>query len=435
MKPQRHWLAAGIFVFAILACRIPLGPSATRSPAPTIAFERITTASATAPLPSLTPSPTLTETPTPWDTPAGPTPNTPVPTALPELSSEESVNFLLIGSDSRGGSAFRTDVLIMVNIQPEQQLVTLISVPRDLYVYIPGWTMQRVNAAYQHGEASAYPGTGFQLLNDTIHYNLGIKIDHNALVDFAGFQQIIDTIGGIDVPTACEFTDWRIISPELDPEVEDNWELHTLGPGIEHMDGELALWYVRSRLRSNDFDRGRRQQEVLRAIFQRGIQADMLTRIPQLYRDFQDTVDTNIGLDDLLELAPLAADLNAAQIRSYYINNDMVEGWRTPQGASVLLPKADQVYALMVEALSPPDEDEVEHLETVVEIWNGTNNPNWDLLASERLAYGGYGNFISLPNNRDQATSVLYDFTEEQDVECSQQPACLDRIIRGESGQ
>ncbi|KAA3648454.1 MAG: hypothetical protein DWQ07_05530 [Chloroflexi bacterium] len=417
MKPQGRWLAAGIFLLVALACRIPLGTSTPQLPIATaVPIKASATASATLAPPSATPSPSATITPTPWDTPAGPTPNTPVPTAMPQLFSDDSVNFLLIGSDSRGSDSFRTDVLIIVNVQPEHQLVTMISVPRDLYVYIPGWTMQRVNAAYQHGEASTYPGTGFQLLGDTIEYNLGIKIDHTALVDFAGFQQIINTMGGIDVPTACEFTDWRIKSPDLDPEDEDNWELHTIGPGVEHLDGELALWYVRSRLRSSDFDRGRRQQEVLRAIFQRAVQLDMLTRIPQLFQDFQDTVDTDVGLDDILSLAPLTKDLSAAQIRSYYINNDIIEGWRTPKGASVLLPNADQLYGLLEEALSPPDEDEEEHLETVVEVWNGTNNANWDVLAAERLSYGGYGSFISLPDNRDHTQTLLYDFTDGQDV-------------------
>ena len=276
--------------------------------------------------------------------------------------------------------------------------------------------MQRINAAYQHGEASTYPGNGFQLLGDTIHYNLGIKVDHTALVDFAGFQQVIDTMGGIDVPTSCEYTDWRLKSPDLNPEEEENWELHTVGPGMEHMEGELALWYVRSRLRSSDFDRGRRQQDVLRAIFQRGIQLDMLTRIPQLYQDFQDTLVTDLSLEDILALVPLASTLNTAQIRSYYINNDMVTGWRSPQGASVLIPKADPLSGLLTRALSPPDEEEKAHLQMVVEIWNGTHKPNWDILAGERLAYGGYASFISLPDNRSYPQTMLFDYTEKQDV-------------------
>ena len=113
-------------------------------------------------------------------------------------------------------------------------------------------------------------------LEDTFH--VGIRIDHTAMVEFDGFRRIVDTLGGIEVPVACAYTDWRLIEPTLDIYDENNWWLYTVGPGQVHMDGDLALWYARSRSKSSDFDRGRRQQEVLRYIFQKALQTDTLAK-------------------------------------------------------------------------------------------------------------------------------------------------------------
>ena len=83
--------------------------------------------------------------------------------------------------------------------------------------------MQRINTAYQSGEIGGYPGGGPGLLKDTIAYNLGIRIDHTAMVEFDGFRRIVDTLGGVDVPVGCAYTDWRLIDPSYDPYNENNW--------------------------------------------------------------------------------------------------------------------------------------------------------------------------------------------------------------------
>ena len=130
---------------------------------------------------------------------------------------QETVNFLLIGSDVRSGTSFRTDTMVIAILRPNEGQVSLISIPRDLWVSIPEWQNQRINTAYQHGISVGYPGGGPGLLKDTILYNLGIRIDHTAMVDFSGFSQIVDTLGGVDVPVSCSYTDWRLIDPELRP--------------------------------------------------------------------------------------------------------------------------------------------------------------------------------------------------------------------------
>ena len=351
-------------------------------------------------------------TPTPF-LPAEPTAITPSPvppTITPPLSNEETINFLLAGSDRRAVS-FRTDTLVVVSIRPRDQSVSMISIPRDLYVYIPGWQMQRINTAYQRGELVAYPGGGAQLLKDTVRHNLGIHIDHVAMVDFNGFRAIIDTLGGIDVPLVCPFTDWHIINPNISDQYRSNWALYTIGPDVVHMDGNLALWYARSRMRSSDFDRGRRQQEVLRAIFNQAINLNVIPKLPNLYNQLSHALITDLSLADLLALAPLASDLSPPHIRSYYINKSYVTGWRTPAGAAVQLPDHAAIQQLIAEAMAPPDEHETINWSTTVEVWNGTHTPNLDVLAAERLHYTGFETILSPADHQEYTQTILYDFT------------------------
>ncbi len=329
------------------------------------------------------------------------------------MTDQETVTFLLLGSDKRPGASYRTDTIVVAALRPKTGQVTLISIPRDLWVYIPGWGMNKINAAYQHGELQA-KGNGSQVLKDTILYNLGIRIDHTAMVEFDGFRRIVDTLGGIDVPVYCPYTDWRLISPELDPLNENNWALYTVGPGLVHMDGDLALWYARSRLKSNDYDRGRRQQEVLRAIYARALSTDTIARIPQLYADFSSTIVTDLSLGDILSLAPLSLHLNNADIRSYYIRPPLIAGMINEKGTYIQIINRDALQAMLQKALSssPPLQEESKLL---VEVRNGTLYEGWDALAAERLNYAGYDTRLAESEQRDFTTTLLYDLTAMQD--------------------
>lgn len=336
------------------------------------------------------------------------------PTALAPLVDEARINFLLIGSDLRQGSSFRTDTILIAIIWPNEGQVSLISIPRDLWVYIPTVGMQRINTAYQSGEVNGYAGGGAALLKDTITYNLGITIDHTAMVDFDGFRRIINTLGGIEVPIACPYTDWRLIDPSYDPYNENNWWLYTVGPGQVHMDGDLALWYARSRSKSNDFDRGRRQQEVIRSIFDQALQTSIFGKIPQLYNDLSSAVLTDIGLTDTIRLAPHAMKFTNANIRGYYIRPPYVVEWTTPAGAMVLLPNEAEIQVMLTEATtlsSFASERQV----IKVDVQNGTAQETWEALAAERLNYAGYQTSVSNSDRRDYNNSVLIDYTILQD--------------------
>jgi LCP family protein required for cell wall assembly len=287
----------------------------------------------------------------------------------------------------------------------------MISIPRDLYVYIPGYTMQRVNTAYLFGDYLSYPGGGIALLKDTILYNFGITIHHYALIEMQGFENLVDTLGGVDIHVACPYTDWRLKSPELYQYDENNWHLYTVSPGVVHANGEFALWYARSRKRSSDFDRSRRQQEVLRAIFRKILSLDLIPRIPALYSDLTSMVQTDLGVGDLISLAPLAFRIDLSRVRSRFIGTDQVRAWRTPTGGAVQLPRPGAIEALLQDALYFEDEDFLSQSYVAsVEVINASSYADWATLAAERLIYAGFDVDVSSDSASPSASSQLIDY-------------------------
>lgn len=432
MKKAVLWVVLISLLLTALACGFQKEPEPTpyTFPTPPTLFPFLSTgntpqgglpmtgASFSTPSPTfgLYPTPTAKKWPLPYFGSPGPTQVTPIPHPAPVFHDPNSITLLLLGSDKRKTS-FRTDTMVAVIFQPDYRVVTLLSIPRDLYVYIPGWKMQRINAAFPHGEQEHYPGGGPGLVKDTLLYNLGIEVDYYALVDFEGFKNIIDLLGGVDVPVVCPYTDWRLKSPNLNPENEDNWHLYTVKPGVVQMDGDLALWYVWARKKSNDFDRNRRQQEVLRAIYSQALRVDMIGKIPELYEEISQSLSTNFTLVDALSLAPKIFDLPSSQVRSFYITSSMLTGWITPQNAAVQIPKGQKLYKLLREALSPPDEVEESRVGLVVEVWNGTPAFGWEVLAAERLHYAGYETTVNTADRTNYSQTLIFDHTEDQDPE------------------
>jgi LCP family protein required for cell wall assembly len=336
-----------LLLSAVPAC-IPLfGISADRTATATI----FPAHSATVPRSTATRTATLTATPEPSATPTlTPTPTaTPIyletidpalPSPVPLIRDKPrgEVNLLLLGSDYRPESGYRTDVIVLLSISTLEKTVTAISFPRDLYLAIPGWTTQRINTAKPHG--------GFEMIADTLEYNFGIRPDHYIQVDFDGFKRIVNNLGGINVHVGSYLSD-RCDLPQ------SRGGACAVEPGSVAMDGATALWYVRSRATSGDLDRMRRGQEVLTAIFSKLIGLDGLTRLPELYDLYIDSVETDLTLKDLVPLTTTAGRVvkEPDRIRRFAISNDEVEQYRTEQGWAVLMPDFDAIHALLEEAM------------------------------------------------------------------------------------
>ena len=193
--------------------------------------------------------------------------------------------------------------------------------------------MDRINTAYARGE--------FDLVALSFEYNFGVRPDHWVLVNFEGFREIIDALGGINVEVGQAISDQR-----------DGYGQYSVDQGNTVMDAETALWYVRSRGSSSDFDRTRRQQEVLQAIFFRSISLDMLKKAPQVYDAYKQMVQTDLSFTDLLPLLSLPGQVKDGGIQGNIIGPNQVSPYVTSSGAFVLLPDRDAVRQVLLESLS-----------------------------------------------------------------------------------
>lgn len=275
-----------------------------------------------------------------WDGYDGPSvwPDVEIPAPMGVLSHpEDQVNILILGSDQRpDDGGFRTDTIQLLTINPHESTVKLTSFPRDLYVYIPGYTVQRINTAFGWG--------GFEALAITMEYNFGVKPDYYVLTNFWSFVGVIDSLGGVTVQIEQDLCDHRNAIGEFCVYAGPMW-----------MDGDTALWYVRSRYSTSDIDRGRRQQEVLEALFDKLISLDGLQRASDLYNVYQQNVTTNLTLNVLMRFLPIATKVaGGSSIARQSIGEDQAYDWTTSSGAMVLVPVQEKVLEVMRQVISEP---------------------------------------------------------------------------------
>ncbi len=296
---------------------------------------------------------------------AGATSITGVP--LPDYERKERVNILLLGIDKRPDEDYsRTDTMILVTVDPNGKAAGMLSIPRDLWVSIPGYDEDRVNKAYYFGEMNGYPGGGPALAMKTVQYNLGVPVHFYIQVDFDGFRQIVDTLGGIDiyVPESID-----------DPSFPDNnygFDPFYIEAGQHTLDGYNALRYARTRATpGSDFSRAKRQQAVLMAIKDKALQLNMIPKIPELWNTMAGTVETDLQLVDIVELAQLADEIEAGNIQSTVIDSALTYDYVVPEtGAQVLIPLRDKIRAVIDEMFAEsepaegPSQAEIEAVQT-----------------------------------------------------------------------
>lgn len=306
----------------------------------------------------------------------------------------EYVNILLVGHDSESdgepGGGFRTDTLIVASINRTSGTVSMLSLPRDLYIYVPDWRYVRLNTVWDRGIASfgGHDG-GFRLMQEAVYFNYSLQLHYYAVVDFSGFKTIIDSLGGITVPVDCPIQDYRFTG-EYDDEGEPTFELITLDVGLYEMDSITALFYARSRRNSNDFDRGRRQQQIIRAIFSEARSSGYLLDVPQLYDDLTSIVDHNVPLDIMLQLAPLGLTMEPNDIESHFLQTGRhTQGYTSRSGAAVQLPSED-LFREIESFLIPPTQNRLVLEGARIGVFDGSGvGMRWDVVAADRLVWEG----------------------------------------------
>ncbi len=377
-------------------------PTMTLTPRPTY-----TPVPTWTPTPGATPTPTETATPTPTEDPNRPplplvptvyitgtpvlSPTIPVPTEMPLLSQPRgTINVLLLGGDSRTGGIGNTDVMMIASIYPDIPAATLISIPRDYYAWIPNWGFDKINTTYGRGSQINYPGGGIALLKAMIRYNFGIPIHYYAMVNFDGFKTAVDALGGIDVIVECPYHE---TFPDEEAENETKTTDIDLEPGLHRLDGKFALWYVRGRHTysgGSDFDRLRRQQLVVRAMFKRATVKNVFSNVPQLWNTYKKNVKTDLDLPMLLYLASVGSKMSTSDIKSRFIGKEIVRGWTAPNGGAVQVPDYDKLYEFLREAIQPPLSNRAGQRRFTVEVINASAKREWELVAAERLEMEGF---------------------------------------------
>jgi len=312
-------------------------------------------------------------------------------TAVDETASEaqpiaqwegtERVTLLFLGIDRRCGEEgpVRTDSMMLATVDPVGKTAGLLSLPRDLWVEIPGFGVDRINQAHYLGEGFEYPGGGPALAVETVEATLGVNINYYATVSFDAFTEGVDLLGGIsvDVPETIDDPDY--------PDECYGYDPFYLAEGTYNMDGVTALKYARTRAtEGGDVDRAGRQQQVILAVREKAVQQipDLIIRAPQLWQTFQRNVETTLSLDELLQLALLLQEIPSSNIRRGVIDYNYVYVEKTPDGQDVLVPVRENIRALRDELFAPPNtaalapiENRLEAIEeeaAKIGIYNGT---------------------------------------------------------------
>ena len=343
---------------------------------------------------------------------------------LPDWQKKERVNILLLGIDEREDQygPWRTDTMIVLTLDPENMTEGMLSIPRDLWVPIPGYGENRINTAHYTGDLKKYPGGGPALAIKTVQYNLGIPIHYYVRVNFSGFVEAVDTIGGIDIYVEKEIDD------PLYPDNAYGYDPLYIPAGLQHMDGELALKYARTRHSGSDFDRLRRQQQVIMTVRDKVLRFNLLPqllpKLPELLKTVGDAVQTDLQPDEMLNLAQLINQIDDEHIKTAVIDNSMTVPTTTPNGAQVLIPIRDKMRAVVDEIFAAPAQEAEEKIEdkdklaaegAKIIVHNGSTVGNLATRTSAFLKEQGlqvveFGN----AERFDYPTTIIVDYTGKE---------------------
>ena len=261
------------------------------------------------------------------------------------------VNVLFMGLDYRdweaGSDASRTDTMILFTIDPKTKTAGMLSIPRDLWVHIPGFKHGKINTAYYLGEVYDYPGGGPALAMETVEHLLGVPIDYYAQVDFITFIHLIDELGGVKITTEEPIKLYPLDYPDF-----TSFTTQILEPGTHTLPGNYALAYARSRsTEGGDFDRASRQQQLIIALRNQFKHPAIITKVvnngADIYARLSEGIHTNLTFQQAMQLGVLALDLDMSEdVKSGIISPDMLYAGKSPDGLDILIAIPDEIRQL-----------------------------------------------------------------------------------------
>ena len=253
------------------------------------------------------------------------------------IKGEGTVNILLVGQDRREGQGTkpqRSDAMILCTINVKKKTITMTSFMRDVWVYIPNHYNQRLNVPYKIG--------GFPLLNETLQYNFGVSADYNVEIDFSGFMEAIDVVGGVNIKLTASEAAYLNRRGNWDLETNNNWNLKE---GENLLTGSQALAYSRIRQIGGDFGRTNRQRKVLTVLIEK-VKTLKATEVFDLVQKLTPLISTDMTNAQILGLAmdmlPMLSDM---EIVSQRIPTDDQYSYATKGNASVIVLNSKQMEA------------------------------------------------------------------------------------------
>jgi LCP family protein required for cell wall assembly len=320
--PRSSWLLRALFLLVIVVAGGVAGIVAWLVLDTSMAMFRGSSASAEMPAPPQTyTSPGIVATPMPESE-----------TAPNVWDRHGPLNVLLLGLDEddcarpNPDAPRRTDTIIVGRVDPRTGRAAMLSVPRDLYVYIPEYGAKKINTAHVLGTRPDEPGSGPALLARVLQENLELSAQRYVRIDFEAFRRLIDEgLGGLemDLPPSVDDPLVSLYDPEY-PDGHCGIMTVRFAPGRQRLTGDQVLQYARSRKTTSDFDRSRRQMEVLVAIKDQAASPAILPRLPKLLPALLDAVDTDLSASEILSLARIARGINRDDIVSLRVDESVV---------------------------------------------------------------------------------------------------------------
>lgn len=344
------------------------------------------------------------------------------------------VTILMMGIDRRCGEVgpVRTDSLMLLSVDPIGKTAAVLSLPRDLWVEIPGFGVERINQAHYVGEILELPGGGPALAVDTVEAILGTDIHYYATVNFQAFIEVVDLIGGItiDVPQAID-----------DPHYPDEcygFEPFAIDAGTQTLDGETALKYARTRATQNgDIARAGRQQAVILGVRDAAVSqvGELILKAPRFWDAINENVATTMQLEEALQLALLLPEIPRENIRQGVIGDDYVFSVQNADEQFVLIPRRQAIRDLRDELFALPgisQTDNTDRQERLFEqftaegasiaVYNGTQI--FGLASDTEIWLNQQGVTVSVVGNDEISTNV-----SSRIIEYGDHPATVDLLI------